>query len=162
MLTILLRLFGERFVHHAAAKQGRNPLDVKFGVAMARDRRVPFKCKLLAVGLGVSLLALLLALEVPLEAFVTFLAPFLLPVDMIVDGLEIVALPILFSALLLPFVAPRALVEQLRAERSLLHGGPIIDIQPVASEAGHGYVQAQHLPQSNSPANQTLFAGSRP
>lgn len=123
MVNILLRLFGERALHKAVSRGAHNPLDVKFGMALLRERRIPLKSKLLAFGLGVGLLALLLAFQIPVEAVVTFLAPILLPLDFAIDGFEIVALPILFMTLLLAYVAPRALVQEIRAERLGMNNG---------------------------------------
>ena len=125
MVNILLRLFGERALHKAVSRGAHNPLDVKFGIALLRERRIPLKSKLLAFGLGVGLLALLLAFQIPVEAVVTFLAPILLPLDLAIDGFEIVALPILFMTLLLAYVAPRALVQEIRAERLAMNNGVI-------------------------------------
>lgn len=120
MLNTIWKTVGERALHKAVANGAHNnPLDVKFGVALLRDRRVPVKSKLLAFGVGVGLLALLMVFELPIEAIVTFLAPLLMPLDFVLDGAELVALPLLFMALSLAYVAPRAIVDQIRAERGL-------------------------------------------
>ena len=55
----------------------------------------------------------------------TFLAPILLPLDFAIDGFEIIALPLLFMTLLLAYVAPRALVQEIRAERLAMNNGSI-------------------------------------
>lgn len=153
MINILLRLVGERALHKAVSHQGNNPLDVKFGIALLRDRRVPVKAKLLAFGISVGLLAALLALEVPLQAVVTFLAPILLPLDFVVDGIEMVALPALFTALLIARTAPRAVVEQLRMERSAGADGRVLDVQATdVTTPASKYATAAPTP---------LLAGSR-
>jgi hypothetical protein len=51
--------------------------------------------------------------------------------DFVIDGAELVAGPLLLASALLPFVAPRPVVDQVRAERSASTGGPkskIIDV----------------------------------
>lgn len=130
MLNIMLRLFGERALHKAMARSPRNnPLDVKFGISLLRDRRIPLSSKLIAFGMGAGILAILLAVEVPLEAIVTFLAPILMPLDFALDGFELIALPLLLMALLIAYVAPRQIVDQIRDERTIAQNGPVIDVQ---------------------------------
>lgn len=136
MINIMLRLFGERALHKVIARgPHNNPLDVKFGIALLRDRRIALSSKIMAFGLGVGLMALLLAVEVPLEAIVTFLAPILMPLDFAIDGLELIALPMLLMALLIAHVAPRQLVDQIRAERFFAQDGPVIDVQATDPKA---------------------------
>ena len=162
MLNILLKTVGERALHSAIANGGRsNPLDVKFGVALLRDRRVPVKSKLLALGIGLGLLALLMAFELPIEAIVTFLAPFLLPVDFVLDGAELVALPLLFMALSLAYVAPRAIVDQIRAERGLVQGNTA-NMGSVTQQDDIIDVVSYETKTAPMPTIQTpLYAGSR-
>ncbi|HLV80426.1 MAG TPA: hypothetical protein VKT32_09090 [Chthonomonadaceae bacterium] len=131
MLNLLLRLFGKRVVHRAVASHTRvgGLLDVRFGFALFRDRRVPLGLKLLAILLGGALTALLVSLEIPLEGLLTLLLPFLTLPDVVVDGLETVVGPFVLGALLLPFLAPRPLVDRIRAERAGLAGGPVIEME---------------------------------
>ncbi len=138
MGKLLLRLLGRRVVHKAVAKQaGRGRvLDVGFGFALLRDRRVAPGVKLLALILGTLLVGWMVALELPLEGVCATLLPILgFGLDSIVDGMEVLIGPLLFGALLLPFLAPKPLVERLRAERRGFatgptgKGGPIIDVE---------------------------------
>lgn len=162
MLNIMLRLFGERAMHKAIhAKSGRSPLDIKFGVALLRDRRIPIKSKLMSLSGGIGLLALLLAFEIPVEAIATFLAPILLPLDFVIDGLEIVALPILFMTILIAHFAPRPLVDAIYAERlpgqTGIDNDNVIDVESYAPTAA---TPTQVSPVV-SPSPQVLYAGSR-
>jgi hypothetical protein len=60
--------------------------------------------------------------ELPREAVLAFLLPVVgLGLNFAIDGAELVALPLLFGAALLPYLAPKHLVEQALAERN----GPI-------------------------------------
>jgi hypothetical protein len=163
MVNILLRLFGERALHKAVSRGANNPLDVKFGVALLRERRIPFKSKLLAFGMGVGVLALLLAFQVPVEAVATFLAPILLPLDFAIDGFEIVALPILFMSLLLAYVAPRDIVQEIRDERMAFcngDNGPVIDVQSYDPNAPRALPTTQAVSSVSQPQT-PVFAGLR-
>ncbi len=121
MLKTILRQAGGRVAHNAVRKHtaegGR--FDLKFGFALLKDRRVPVGVKLLALGLGVAATAVVNALELPLEMLIAVLLPGVgLAVDAVLNGVEFIAGPLLASALILPFVAPKPLVQQIRAERS--------------------------------------------
>lgn len=125
MMGFLMRMFGKRVVHQAVAKQRNGGLlDIKFGFSLLRNRRVPMRYKLLALGLGAALTAGLVALELPVESILAALV-IGLPFDAALDGLETMVGPVLFGVLLLPHLAPRGLVEQIRLERS----GPVVDVE---------------------------------
>lgn len=162
MLNMMLRLFGERALHKAInAKAGRNPLDIKFGFALLRDKRVPFKSKLLSLVAGIGLLGLLLLLQIPVEVVATTLAPILLPLDFAIDGLELVALPILFMAVLLAYIAPRTLVDAIHAERllgkSANDNSNVIDVESYAPQT-----MTASQPTLAAPIPpQVVYAGSR-
>jgi hypothetical protein len=54
-------------------------------------------------------------LELPIEAIVTAFMPILgIPIDMLFDGAELLALPVLFGMLLLPSLAPASIVADYR------------------------------------------------
>lgn len=118
MMGFFLRLLGRRAVHKAVGSRlPGSPLDVRFGLSLFRDRRVPTGRKLLAVGLGAGLMALLIAWELPLEGLWALLLPMVaLPLEVVVDGMEAVVGPILLAGLLLPHLAPRTLITQIREE----------------------------------------------
>ena len=121
-------------MHGAAIRIPRLPkrplLDVRFGFALMRDRRVAVRLKLLAILIGLAVTALVEFLEIPIEGVLSALLPLLGFVgDIVVDGAEAVAGPLILAGLLLPFLAPRDVVEQIRAERSgNVPKTPIIDI----------------------------------
>jgi hypothetical protein len=107
-------------------------LDVKLGFALMRDRRVPLRSKVLATLLGLAITGIVEFLEIPLEGVLAMLLPVLGAMgDFVIDGAELVAGPLLLASALLPFVAPRPVVDQVRAERAPSPGGPkskIIDV----------------------------------
>lgn len=114
----MLRLLLVHFGHHALKQSGATrALDWKLGLRLLRDRRVSFLTKLLAIGIGIGALALLEVLELPLEAALALLVPILgLAADFALDGIELIAVPFFVATLLLPFLAPREVVAELRGE----------------------------------------------
>jgi hypothetical protein len=108
-------------------------LDVKLGFALMRDRRIPLRSKLTAILLGLAVTGLVEFFELPVEGLLSMLLPVLGALgDFVIDGAELVAGPLLLAAALLPFVAPRQLVDQVRAERATTSPGapksPVIDV----------------------------------
>src|SRR5579871_1901518 len=101
MFRWLLRAFSLRAMRSALRNEigGRRPplLDFGLGFALLRDRRVAIGRKALALLLGGLIVAALIALEVPVEALVGLLLN--IPgvgIDAVVDGLEVIAGPVLF------------------------------------------------------------------
>lgn len=93
---------------------------------MLKDRRVPFRSKLMAVGLGAGLIALLVGLEFPLEWFLALVLPVIgLVADALTDGLEAIVGTLGVAALILPHVAPKLLVQKIRNERAGIIEEPI-------------------------------------
>jgi hypothetical protein len=106
-------------------------LDVKFGFALMRDHRIPLRAKVMAVLLGLGITGLVEVLEIPVEGLLSVLLPILGAAgDVVVDGAELIAGPLLLAALLLPFLAPREVVERIRSERATSPGkkSPVVDI----------------------------------
>jgi uncharacterized membrane protein len=98
------------------------PLDFRFGVDLFKDRRVAVPHKMMAIVLGGVLIVALNAMELPLETLVALLLPVIgAGIDLAFNGVENVVGPLLLAALLLPHVAPKELVQRIRAERA----GPI-------------------------------------
>ena len=106
-------------------------LDVKLGYALLGDRRVPLYSKVAAFVIGITVLAILGLLEFPVEEIIAFI-PFLgILGDVAIDGVEAVVVPILLACLLMPYLAPSSVVNQVRRERSPGVNdseGPIIDV----------------------------------
>ncbi len=105
-------------------------LDIKLGFALMRDRRIPLRSKIFSVLLGLAATGMVEFLELPVEGILTTLLPILgLAGDAVLDGAELVAGPFLLAHLLLPFVAPRQLVDQIRSERTAAPPpSPIIEV----------------------------------
>ncbi len=92
-------------------------LDPKFGLKLLRDSRVPLKAKFTAFALGLGAIFVLQILELPLQAALALMLPFVgLAADFALDGAELLAGPLLIATLCLPYLAPRDVVDQIRAE----------------------------------------------
>lgn len=123
MLHTILRMFGLRVIQRSLHGSEKKPplLDIGLGIALMRDRRVPFSAKAKSVTLGALTVAIFLALQLPLDAAILILLNAAgLGVNAVMDGLQILFGTILFGALYLTRLAPRALAERVRAEREPL------------------------------------------
>ena len=132
MLKPVISRLGVRAVHAVAGGhlQGSR-LNLKLGLTLLRDRRVGIWIKLAALALGAAAAGALIALEFPLETILAVLLPGLgLGLDLIADGMEAIAVPLLLAGLALPFMAPRALVDQVMAERA---AGAALPLPPAAT-----------------------------
>lgn len=106
------------------------PIDVKLGMALLRDRRVPVAPKLLALAAGIGVIALLEVLEIPAEMLLSALLPVIgFGISVAVNGLEYIAGSLLLMAAIVPHLAPKNIVARIRAERK----GPI----PIRVTADH-------------------------
>ena len=92
-------------------------MNMTLGYALLRDRRVPIRTKLIALGLGAAGVGAIELLQLPLEGVFAALLPFVGAAgDLTLDGAEAVIGPILIATLLLPHLVPADLVRQVRAE----------------------------------------------
>lgn len=136
MAISVLRLLGERVAHKTLAQNSHTGgfLDIKLGFAMLKDQRVPFRSKLVALGLGAGLIALLIGLEFPLEWFLVIVLPVVgLVASALTDAMEAVIGTLGAAALLLPHLAPKLLTQQYRNERAGMIEEPIPMIPSVSS-----------------------------
>ena len=94
-------------------------MNAPFGYALLRDRRVSLRPKLMALGVGLAVLAFIEVLQIPLESVLAFVLPGVgAASDVVVDGAEAAVVPVLVATLLMPYLAPRSIVQQMRAERA--------------------------------------------
>ena len=116
--------------------------DWKLGLRLFRDGRVPAATKALAVGLGVGALALLQVMELPIESALALLVPVLgLAADAAIEGVEVLAVPFFVATLLLPHLAPLAVVEAMRVETGdSPQTAPIPGATPTPQNFGGGHV----------------------
>jgi hypothetical protein len=92
-------------------------MNMTLGYALLRDRRVPIRTKLIALGMGAAAFGAVELLQLPVEGVVAALLPFIGAAgDLALDGAEAIIGPILIATLLLPHLAPADLVRQIRAE----------------------------------------------
>ena len=90
------------------------------GYALLRDRRVSLRTKLVALGAGLAVVGVIELLQVPLESALALFLPIVGAAgDVALDGAEALVIPVLVATLLMPHLAPPAIVQQLRAERGV-------------------------------------------
>ncbi|MBV8377291.1 MAG: hypothetical protein JO279_09835 [Verrucomicrobia bacterium] len=94
-------------------------MNIRLGYALLRDRRVSIRAKLIALGIGAASVGAIELLELPVEGVLGALLPFVGAAgDLALDGAEAIIGPVLIASLLLPYLAPAEIVEQIRAERA--------------------------------------------
>ncbi|HSZ79660.1 MAG TPA: hypothetical protein VK775_19800 [Chthoniobacterales bacterium] len=92
-------------------------MNMTLGYALLRDRRVPIRTKLIALGIGAAGVGAIELLQLPLEGVFAALLPLVGAAgDLTLDGAEAVIGPILIATLVLPHLVPADLVRQVRAE----------------------------------------------
>jgi hypothetical protein len=92
-------------------------MNMTLGYALLRDRRVPIRTKLIALGIGAASVGAIELLQLPVEGVFAALLPFIGAAgDLTLDGAEAIIGPILIATLLLPHLAPADLVRQVRTE----------------------------------------------
>ena len=92
-------------------------MNMTLGYALLRDRRVPIRTKLIALGIGAAGVGAFELIQLPVEGVVAALLPLIGAAgDLALDGAEAVIGPVLIATLLLPHLAPADLVQQIRAE----------------------------------------------
>ena len=94
-------------------------MNAPLGYALLRDRRVPLRPKLVALGVGLAAVGLIELLQIPFESVLALLLPVVGAAgDVALDGAEVAIVPVLVATLLMPSLAPPTIVQQLRAERA--------------------------------------------
>ena len=149
MAVSILRLLGERFAHKTLAQNSHAGgfLDIKLGFAMLKDRRVPFRPKLMALGLGAGLIALLIGLEFPLESLLSLLLPFFgLVTSVVTDAMEAVIGTLGVAAMLVPHLAPKLLTQQIRNERAGIIEEAVSTMSPMVAPVRSNYDLPQPKP----------------
>jgi hypothetical protein len=106
-------------------------IDMKLGFALMCDRRVPLRTKIFAVLLGLGITGLVEFLEIPVEGIIAALVPILgIAGDFVLDGAETIAGPLILANALMPFLAPKEIVERVKSERATAKkpDSPIVDV----------------------------------
>lgn len=105
------RAAGRRAVQHAHEKGW---FDVRLGYALLKDRRVRPTTKLLCLAIGLVATIALEALEMPIEAIFALVLPIIAPGIALIDGLELLLMPVVIGSVLLTHLAPKDVVEAVR------------------------------------------------
>jgi hypothetical protein len=94
-------------------------MNAPLGYALLRDRRVSVRPKFLALGAGLAVMGIIQLLQIPFESVLAFVLPGVgAASDVTVDGVEAVVVPVLVATLLMPYLAPRSIVQELRTEHA--------------------------------------------
>src|SRR5260370_1261691 len=94
-------------------------MNVQLGYALLRDRRVPLRPELIALAIGAAVFGFSELLQITLESLFAVILPILgIAGDVVLDGVEAVFGLVLIATLLLPYLAPDPVVQQIRAERA--------------------------------------------
>ena len=119
MLRIILGLLGHKVVKDTVGKRvAGSRLDIKLGTALMRDGRLPWRYRFGALSIGALVAFLLDLVELPLGTIFAMILPIIgVPLDLALLGLEDVAVVPIVTILMLPFIAPKWLVETVQRER---------------------------------------------
>jgi hypothetical protein len=94
-------------------------MNIQLGYALLRDRRVPIQPKLIALATGAGVVGFIELLQLPLESVFAVILPVIgIAGDVVFDGAEGVIGTVLVATLLMPYLAPSTIVQQIRAERA--------------------------------------------
>jgi hypothetical protein len=92
-------------------------MNMPIGYTLLRDRRVPIRAKLIALGLGAAVIGVIELLQLPVEGIMAALLPVIGAAgDLSLDGAEAVIGPLLIATLVLPHITPVDIVREIRAE----------------------------------------------
>ena len=93
-------------------------MNIRLGYRLLRDRRVPIRAKLMALGIGAACFGALEVLELPLEGVLAAILPLIgITGDIAFDGAEAVVGPVVIATMVLPYLVAPPLVQQIREER---------------------------------------------
>ena len=93
-------------------------MNIRLGYRLLRDRRVPIRAKLMALGIGAACIGALEVLELPLEGVLAAILPLIgITGDIAFDGAEAVVGPVVIATMVLPCLVAPPLVQQIREER---------------------------------------------
>jgi hypothetical protein len=94
-------------------------MNMTLGYALLRDRRVPIRTKLIALGIGAAGVGAIELLQLPIEGVVAALLPFIGAAgDLALDSAEAVIGPILIATLLCPISRPPILCNKSARKRN--------------------------------------------
>ena len=118
MIQTLLRLLGGQLLQRAVSSGGlQKAFDWRLGLRLMRDGRVPARSKFQAIALGVLALIALEIVELPIQAALWAFLPIIgFAADAAIDGIELLAVPFLVSTIVLPFLTPRAIIDQIQGK----------------------------------------------
>ena len=94
-------------------------MNIQLGYALLRDPRVSMQLKMMALVIGAAVVGFIELLQIPLETVFAVILPVIgVAGDVVFDGAEAVIGTVFIATLLMPYLAPATIVQQIRAERA--------------------------------------------
>jgi hypothetical protein len=98
-------------------------MNIRLGYRLLRDHRVPIRAKLMALGIGAASIGALEVLELPLEGVLAAVLPLIgFTGDIGFAGAEAIVGPVIIATMVLQYLVPPSLVQQIRAEEERQRG----------------------------------------
>ena len=134
MLRILLGLLGHKLVKETVGQKViGSRFNIKLGIALMRDGRLPWRYRFGAMSIGALTAFLLDLVELPLGAIFAVILPIIgVPIDLALLGIEDMAILPIVTLMALPFLAPKWLVEKVQQERTIGTLSPLTIDVPAA------------------------------
>jgi hypothetical protein len=94
-------------------------MNIQLGYMLLRDPRVSVQSKIIAMAIGAAVVAFIELLQIPLESVFAFILPIIgIAGDIVFDGAEAVIGTVFVATLLMPYLTPAHIVQQIRAEQA--------------------------------------------
>jgi hypothetical protein len=94
-------------------------MNIQLGYLLLRDTRVSVQSKIIAMAIGAAVVGFIELLQIPLESVFALILPIIgIAGDVVFDGAEAVIGTVFIATLLMPYLAPAHIVQQIRAERA--------------------------------------------
>ena len=98
---------------------GCDSMDIRLGYALLRDHRVPAPPKMAALAIGDAIIGFIELLQIPIESVFALILPVIgVAGDVVFDGAEAVIGTVFIATLLMPYLTPATIVQEIRAERA--------------------------------------------
>ena len=94
-------------------------MNIQLGYLLLRDTRVSVQSKIIAMAIGAAVVGFIELLQIPLESVFALILPIIgIAGDVVFDGAEAVIGTVFIATLLMPYLTPAHIVQQIRAEQA--------------------------------------------
>jgi hypothetical protein len=99
--------------------ESEKDMNIQLGYMLLRDPRVSVQSKIIAMAIGAAVVAFIELLQIPLESVFAFILPIIgIAGDIVFDGAEAIIGTVFVATLLMPYLTPAHIVQQIRAEQA--------------------------------------------